>query len=617
MEIAFYLVVLAAAVLTVTALASRLGWSGPLLLIAAGIAGSFVPGVPSVHLPEGVVLLGLLPPLLYAAAIQTSLVDFNANRRSILLLSVGLVIFTAAGVGAVVHALLPGLGWPAAFAIGAVVAPPDAVSATAIARSIGLPRRIVTILEGESLLNDATAIVTLRTAIAASGGTITAMHVGGDFLRAAGGGIVFGLVAFKVVAYLRKRVTDPLLDTAISFVTPYAAYIAAEKVHASGVLAVVIAGLLLGHKAPILQTAPSRINERMNWRTIAFVLENTVFLLIGLQARWIIEEVAHSDVATGRIVAVCAAALAAVIALRLAWVFPARYLLVRPRPDSSGHRPPASYTFILGWAGMRGVVTLAAAFIIPEDTEHREILLLIAFTVVAGTLFIQGLSLPWLARALRVPSPDAADDALARATLLQQATKAGLAHLDSLERDDPHGVDDLIRQRVDQRNFAAWERLSTQGDETPTERYSATRLAMIEVERERVLQIRSDGSVPSEIVAEVLAMLDLEESMLDRITAQSIQVRIATEGRHAGEVCADLLAHPAVETTGTYCPDCLQEGLVWVSLRQCLVCGNVGCCDSSIGKHATGHYEQTMHPVMESAEDGEDWRWCYVHHLTA
>jgi monovalent cation/hydrogen antiporter len=616
-EIAFYLVVLAAAVLTVTALAGRLGWSGPLLLIAAGIAGSFIPGVPSVHLPEEVVLLGLLPPLLYAAAIQTSLVDFNANRRPILLLSVGLVVFTAAGVGAVVHALLPGLGWPAAFAIGAVVAPPDAVSATAIARSIGLPRRIVTILEGESLLNDATAIVTLRTAIAASGGTITAMNVGGDFLRAAGGGIVFGLVAFKVVAHLRKRVTDPLLDTAISFVTPYAAYIAAEKVHASGVLAVVIAGLLLGHKAPILQTAPSRINERMNWRTIAFVLENTVFLLIGLQARWIVEEVAHSDVATGRIVAVCAASLAAVIVLRLAWVFPARYLLVRPRPDSSGRRPPASYTFILGWAGMRGVVTLAAAFIIPENTEHREILLLIAFTVVAGTLFIQGLSLPWLARALRVPSPDAADDALARATLLQQATKAGLAHLDSLERDDPHGVDDLIRQRVDQRNFAAWERLSTQGDETPTERYSATRLAMIEVERERVLQIRSDGSVPSEIVAEVLAMLDLEESMLDRVTAQSIQIRIATEGRHAGEVCADLLAHPAVETTGTYCPECLEEGLVWVSLRQCLVCGNIGCCDSSIGKHATGHYEQTLHPVMESAEHGEDWRWCYLHHLTA
>jgi Na+/H+ antiporter len=616
-EIAFYLVVLAAAVLIVTAVASRLGWSAPLLLIAAGIAGSFVPGVPSVHLPEQVVLLGLLPPLLYAAAIQTSLVDFNANRRPILLLSVGLVVFTAAGVGAVVHALLPGLGWPAAFAIGAVVAPPDAVSATAIARSIGLPRRIVTILEGESLLNDATAIVTLRTAIAASGGTITAMNVGADFLRAAGGGIVFGLVAFKVVAHLRKRVTDPLLDTAISFVTPYAAYLAAEKVHASGVLAVVLAGLLLGHKAPILQTAPSRINERMNWRTIAFVLENTVFLLIGLQARWIVEEVAHSDVATGRIVAVCAASLAAVIVLRLAWVFPARYLLVRPRPDSSGRRPPASYTFILGWAGMRGVVTLAAAFIIPEDTEHREILLLIAFTVVAGTLFIQGLSLPWLARRLKVPSPDAADDALARATLLQQATKAGLAHLDSLERDDPHGVDDLIRQRVDQRNFAAWERLSTQGDETPTERYSATRLAMIEVERERVLQIRSEGSVPSEIVAEVLAMLDLEESMLDRITAQSIQVRIATEGRHAGEVCADLLAHPAVETTGTYCPACLEEGLVWVSLRQCLVCGNIGCCDSSIGKHATGHFEQTLHPVMESAEDGEDWRWCYLHHLTA
>ena len=383
--------------------------------------------------------MGLLPPLLYAAAHQTSLVDFNANRRAILLLSVGLVVFTTFGVGALVHVLLPGISWPVAIAIGAVVAPPDAVAATAIARRIGLPRRIVTILEGESLLNDATALVALRTALAGVGvaemWSVGEMwQVGADFVLAAGGGVVVGFLTFVVVARLRKRITDPILDTAISFVIPFASYIAAEKVHASGVIAVVVAGLLLGHKAQILQTAPSRIAERMNWRTIAYVLENTVFMLIGLQARWILEDVGDSDLSAGRILAVCGLTLLAVVVLRMVWVFFARYLLIRPGPDpETGVKPPWRYTFVLGWAGMRGVVTLAAAFLIPEETQHREILLLIAFTVVAGTLFIQGLSLPWLARRLRVPAPDPRDDALARATLLQQASKAGLEELERQE----------------------------------------------------------------------------------------------------------------------------------------------------------------------------------------
>ena len=209
---------------------------------------------------------------------------------------------------------------------------------------------------------------------------------------AAGGGLVIGIAFFIVVAWLRKRVTDPLLDVGISLVVPFAAYISAEKVHASGVIAVVIAGLLLGHKAPILQTAQSRIAERINWRTIAFILENAVFLLIGLQAEWLL--------AGRRRRASCPAAgssrcarptLVAVIVLRLVWVFPARYLLVRPGLDpATGRQPPWTYTFLLGWAGMRGVVTLAAAFVIPEDTEHREVLLLIAFTVVAGTLLHPG-----------------------------------------------------------------------------------------------------------------------------------------------------------------------------------------------------------------------------------
>jgi Na+/H+ antiporter len=619
-EIAFELVALAIVVLAGTALADRLRFPAPLGLIVVGVVASYVPGVPAVHLSSDVVLLGLLPPLLYAAAIQTSLVDFNANRRSILLLSVGLVVFTTLGVGVLVHLLLPGIRWWAALAIGAVVAPPDAVAATAIGRRIGLPRRVVTILEGESLLNDATALVALRTAIAAGAGGVELWHVGTDFLVASIGGAAIGVVVFIVVARLRRHVTDPILDTAISFVVPYATYILSEEAHSSGVVSVVVTGLLLGHKAPIIQTAQSRIAERINWRTIAFFLENTVFLLIGLQARWILQDVRHGGVSTGRIVAVCGLTLLTCAVLRIVWVFLARYLLIRPGPDpTTGHIPPASFTFLLGWAGMRGVVTLAAAFVIPADAPYREVLLLIAFTVVAGTLFIQGLSLPMIARLLRVPAPDPLEDALARATVLQQASKAGFKRLHELEYDDRHGVFALLKQRIEQRNFAAWERLGTVADqEAPSELYTRVRLVMIEAERERVLDIRKSGTVASEVVSDVLSMLDLEESMLDISQENRVELRLTAAHRRTGDSCEHLDAFPAVETSDDpECGDCLREGTTWVALRQCLECGAVGCCDSSPRRHATAHFHDTQHPVMESAEPGEDWRWCYLHHATA
>jgi monovalent cation/hydrogen antiporter len=619
-EIAFLLVALAVTVLAGTTLAERVGFPAPLGLIVVGVVVSYVPGVPTVHLTADVVLLGLLPPLLYSAAIQTSLVDFNANRRSILLLSVGLVVFTTFGVGWLVHALLPGIEWWAALAIGAVVAPPDAVAATSIGRRIGLPRRIVTILEGESLFNDATALVALRTAIAAGLGSVAMWRVGTDFLVASVGGALIGFVAFLLVAKVRKHVTDPVLDTAISFVVPFATFIVSEKLHSSGVVSVVVAGLLLGHKAPVLQTAQSRIAERMNWRTIAFFLENTVFMLIGLQADWILRDVSHSEVAGSRIVLVCGLTLVAVIVLRLVWVFAARYLLIRPGHDPDlGKKPPATFTFLLGWAGMRGVVTLAAAFIIPADTPDREVLLLIAFTVVAGTLFIQGLTLPWFARRLHVPSPDPLEDALARATVLQQASKAGFKRLHDLEYDGPQEVLDVLKQRVEQRNFAAWERLGTTADqESPSDLYARVRLEMIQAERGRVLEIRSSGSVASEVISDVLSMLDVEESMLDISQQSREEIRNVTAVRRTGDTCDHLADTPAVETAAEpACADCLREGTTWVALRQCLACGKVGCCDSSPRRHATAHFRETTHPVMESAEPGEDWRWCYVHHLTA
>ncbi|MDN5743931.1 MAG: Na+/H+ antiporter [Nocardioidaceae bacterium] len=622
MEIASLLVAIVVVVLAVTALSERFEIPAPLTLVVVGGAASYLPGMPELRLDPEVVLLGLLPPLLYSAAVNTSLVDFNANRRPILLLSVGLVFVTTAGVAVAVKVIIPEVQWALAFAIGAVVAPPDAVAATAIGRRIGLPRRVVTILEGESLLNDASALVALRTAIAALGTTVAAWQVARDFVLAAGGGVAVGVLTFVVVGFLRRKVTDTLLDTAISLVTPFGAYILAEQIHASGVVAVVVSGLLLGHKAPVLQTASSRIAERTNWRTIAYLLENTVFLLIGLQAAWLFGEVDESSIALSSIALACLGTLVAVIVLRIAWVFAARYLLIQHRLDGTvTRRPNWRYSLLIGWAGMRGVVTLAAAFVVPEETEHREVLLVIAFTVVAGTLLGQGLTLPWLARRLKVPSPDPHEDALARATLLQQAAKAGLSRLDDLaeEAEDPHQVRELIIGRIEQRNFAAWERLGTTvGETSPSELYSAWRGEMIDAERRRVLEIRSTGSVASEIVSDVLAMLDFEESMLDAAEADRAELR-RPRAASPQDNCADLAAHPLLEAPSEpelVCADCVTQGARWVALRMCLTCGEVGCCDSSALRHATVHFRETGHPVMRSVEPDEQWRWCFVHQQT-
>ena len=617
MDLAIWLVSLVAVVVTVTAGSQRVGLPAPVVLVAVGMVASYLPFLPEFRLTSELVLVGLLPPLLYNAALQTSLVDFRTHQRAILALAIGLVVFTTAGVAVVLHAVLPGLTWPAAFAIGAVVAPPDAVAATAVGRRIGLPRRMVTILEGESLLNDATALVALNTAILAAAGTATFTRVEIDFAVAAGGGVACGVLVYVVVGWVRKHVTDPVIDTSVSLATPFVAYVAAEEVHASGVLAVVIAGLLLGHKAPVLQSASSRIAERLNWRTVAFLLENSVFLLIGLQASWIFDEVRRSELSSATIALACGSALVAVIVLRMLWVFPARYLVLpKDRPFV-----PRSYTAVLGWAGMRGVVTLAAAFAIPVDFPHREVLLLVALFVTAGTLTLQGLTLPWLVRRLGVPAPDPRADALVRAELLQLASRAGLARLAELEGVDPSDgeqdevVRDVLRTRLEQRDFAAWERLGPEEPEgeTPSERYARLRLDMLAAEREAVLEVRSRGQVPHEVVAEVLTALDVEESMIDQGVRRRQALTDAEEAPAVEEPCEHLRSAPDLPgPDGRQCEDCVREGTTWVHLRRCLHCGHVGCCDSSPRRHATRHFEESGHPVVRSAEAGETWRWCFV-----
>ncbi|MFC6243369.1 Na+/H+ antiporter [Knoellia sp. GCM10027112] len=617
-DLAFTLLAVVATVTAVAGLSRRVGVSAPLVLIVTGVVGSYLPFLPEPRLSSEVVLVGLLPPLLYAAAIRTSLVDFRDNKGVIGSLSVGLVLFTALGVGVVVWWLLP-VPFAVAFALGAVVAPPDAVAATAVARRIGLPRRLVTILEGESLVNDATALVALRTAIAAFTAT-AAVSLGSvtlDFAWAVAGGVALGLAAAVVVGAVRRLVDDPVIDTSLSFMTPFLAYLPAEALHASGVLAVVVAGLLLSHRSPILQSAASRTSERINWATIQFLLENAVFLMIGLQMRRVVSGVAASDLGLGLIVGTSVAVLLTVMLLRPVWVFPLFW--VAPRLGAStGDPAPWSHTAVLSWAAMRGVVTLAAALVLPPQTPHRDVLVFIAMVVTVGTLLVQGTTLPWLARRLGVRGPDRREDALAEATLLQQAVAAGLRALDAVPEID-RDTAARLRQRAEDRTTAAWERLGRarpDEQETPSEAYRRARLLTLAAERAELLRLRDAGEADHQVLSTVMAQLDIEESVLERLEDRAEAVRDIP--LHAPESLAAACRHleryrrPVQPLTPQGCPDCEREGLVPVHLRLCLACGNVGCCDSSVGRHAERHFKETGHPVIRSFEPGEHWRWCYV-----
>ncbi|HEU5267609.1 MAG TPA: Na+/H+ antiporter [Jatrophihabitans sp.] len=611
------IVVLVTVAAGVAGLARRLGWSEPLALVVVGIGLSFVPNVLEIELTPQIVLYGLLPPLLYAAAIRTSLVDFKANRRAILLLSVGLVAFSTLAVGVVAWWVIPAIPLAAGFALGAVVAPPDAVAATTVARRVGMPRRIVSILEGESLMNDATALVALSTATAALAGSVSAWQIGWDFIRAAGGGVLIGLAAAFVLALIRRQISDPVLDTTLSFVAPYVAFLPSEHLHSSGVVAVVITGLILGHKAPRLQSASSRIAENINWRTVQFVLENVVFLLIGLQIRRIVRSVADTHPNWIDVLWPCLAVLVATIVVRGVWIFGVVALFrLFGRPAWSWRA-----SVIVSWAGMRGVVTLAAVFLLPADTPQRALLALVAFTVVAGTLLIQGLTLPALVRWLGLPGPDAAEDALQTAGLVTAAAHAGLAVLDEVASDDdPDEVLQELRERALQRSNRIWEQLGRPQSELepPAATYRRLRLQMLSAERGSILEARDRGVYDDEVLRAALNQIDMEESLLDRIddAAARVDDELTTPQKQAGD-CKHLRDAPrtAAARTPNGCEECLRDGTRWVHLRLCLACGHVGCCDSSPQRHASAHFHGSEHPVMRSIEPGEAWRWCFVDEL--
>ncbi|MET9842009.1 Na+/H+ antiporter [Streptomyces virginiae] len=514
------LVALVAGSAAVAGLARRTPVPAPLLLVAAGLAASYVPGVPAYTLDPHIVLPLLLPPLLYTAAVDSSYLDLRANVRPIAMLSVGYVLFATVAVGYAAYLVVPGLSLPVALVLGAVIAPPDAVAATAIARKLRLPNRLTTILQGESLVNDATAITAYKVALAAAVG-VSAGWAGGiaEFLLASVGGIGVGLLLMVPIHQLRKRMREPLLQNTLSLLIPFVAYAAAERVHASGVLAVVVVALYLGHRNWQVDFA-TRLQEEAVWKMVAFILESVVFALIGLQLPVVLTGLGEYEGAAAAGYAV--AVFVVVVVARFVWVFPATFVprwmspRIRTREPETDWKSPV----IVGWAGMRGVVSLAIAFSVPISVPHRNLILFLTFTTVIGTLVVQGLTLPPLIRVLKLPSKDVQAETLAEAQAQSEASRAAEERLAELLEEPenatlPPPLADRLRTVLERRRNAVWERL---GEVNPLTGESADdiyrRLAgeMIEAEREVFVALRDGRRIDDEMLRALLRRLDLEEA---------------------------------------------------------------------------------------------------------
>lgn len=525
------LLLLVAGSAAISAAARRTPVPAPLLVVAAGLAVSYVPGVPVYTLDPHIVLPLILPPLLHTAATDSSYLGLRAQLRPVALLSVGYVLFATFVVGWVLYLLVPGLPLTAALVFGAVVAPPDAVAATAVARRVGLPSRITTILQGESLLNDATAITAFRVAVAAAVGE-GATWAGGisEFLLAAFGGLAFGLVLMVPLHWLRTHVKEALLQNTLSLLIPFAAYAAAEQVHASGVIAVVVVALYLGHRAWEVDFA-TRLQEEAVWRMVAFVLEAAVFALIGLQLPIVLRGLGEYAGAEAAWYAL--AVFAVVVVARFVWVYPAAFLplllsaRIREREGRLGWKSP----FVIAWAGMRGVVSLAIAFSIPltaggADFPQRNLLLFLTFTTVIGTLVVQGLTLPPLIRLLKIPGRDIQAETLAEANAQAQASRVAEQRLDELLSDErntlPAPLADRLRTVLERRRNAVWERLGQTNPvtgESVDDTYRRLSREVISAERDVFVRLRDARYLDDEMLRTLLRRLDLEEAAVYRETA--------------------------------------------------------------------------------------------------
>lgn len=506
------------------ALADKLKTPYPIVLVVAGLALSFIPEIPRINLNPDVVFLIVLPPLLYSAAWTTSWRDFRYNIVSIFMLAFGLVGFTVVAVAKITPWLLPNFDWRMGLVLGAVVAPTDAIAAASIAKRVGLPKRVVDVLEGESLVNDATALLALEFGLA--------MLDGGPVPTASAGvlrllyliviGIAVGLALAEVVHLIEHKIDHAPIEVALSILTPYATYLAAEAVHASGVLAVVAGGLYLSRKSSHFFSADVRLQTWAVWESLTYVLNGLVFVLIGLQLPYVIEAI--HGYGMKQLLTYAASFTAFIILLRLFWTYPGAHIsyFIRRRLLHQNERTPrARQTFVVGWTGMRGVISLAAALALPQMIgdrafAQRNMIIFLAFSVILVTLVLQGLTLPPLIRALGLAGKTGPDGEEKQAR--QEMLQAALAYLEgarSQDQSDFYAIYDDIEHHYRHRLAVLNE--STTGDGFGLPHFTQhvhINQELVRVERRTAVELRNRGVISDEILRQLERELDLEESRL-------------------------------------------------------------------------------------------------------
>ena len=510
------------AVAALTTLARVLGVPYPILLVVGSSLVGFAPGVPDVELDPELVLFIFLPPLLFNAAYFASLRDLRRNLRPITLSAVALVLLTTVGVAVIAHAAIAGLPWAAAFALGAIVSPTDPLAATAIMRRLGVPRRLVAVVEGESLINDGTALVAYGAAVTAVGGTFDLLDATGDFVVDVGGGIAVGLVVgFALVHVFRKIVADDLVGVVLSLASGYLGYLPAERIGVSGVLAAVVVGLIVGRRSPELSTPASRLRGYAFWEVLVFLLNAVLFILVGLQLPTILEEQEHSG---AELVSLGLLVSATVVATRILWTLttPLFIRALDRRESQRARRSGWQLRLVAGWAGLRGAVSLAAALALPEGFPERGLLIFLTLCVIFATLVVQGLTLPALIRRLDVHDDGTGEREELRAR--REATDAAIEHLRRLGEED--WTRDVTVERMlalyEFRNRRLRQRAGTLEDgeeeedlDERSQSYQRMVREVLDAQRRRVIELRDDGTISDDVLHVLERELDLEDQRLE------------------------------------------------------------------------------------------------------
>ena len=517
---------LCVAIPTLSVIARLLGIPYPIVLVLGAIPIGYLPGIPEVELDPDLVLVIFLPPLLYVAAFFADLRAMRSNARALSLVAIGLVLFTTCAVAVVAHELMD-LPWAVAFALGAIVSPTDPVAATAIARELGAPRRLVDSIEGEALVNDASALIAYRVAVAAAvGGSFSLLDASLDFVVAVLGGVAIGMAVGALVAEIRRRLNDVPVEITISLATGFAAYLPAEALGVSGVLAAVTAGLYLGWLAPKVSTAQMRMQGMAVWEFITFLLNGVLFVLIGLQLPSILDTVSRIDEAT--LAGYAVATIAVVVGARFLWMFTVPYVVraLDRRPSQVARRVGAAPRVVIAWAGMRGGVSLAAALSLPLETDagapfpERDLVIFLAYCVVLFTVVVQGLTLPALIRRLGVVDDGAEEEAEEHAARIG-AAEAALAALDRLAEEEWTREESVERTRrlyaFRRRRFATLRGELEDEDGLVDRSIAYQRLmhAVIEAQRAALVQMRNEGLVSADVMRRIERDLDLEETRLE------------------------------------------------------------------------------------------------------